>query len=105
MTRKHDIAIIGIAVFPDAKDAQTFGTIFDGHVAIREVIDDRWEFESILLEDRHCPDKTYSKIGGFIGTTFRPKDLSYCPKVVEQMDDVQKLALHIGFPSPRRCGT
>ena len=83
MTRKHDIAIIGIGgVFPDAKDAQTFwNNILDGHVAIREVTDDRWESDLFFSEDRNHPDKTYSKIGGFIGAPpFDRKTFRIAPK-------------------------
>ena len=107
MTRKHDIAIIGIGgVFPDAKDAQTFwDNILDGHVAIREVTDDRWESDLFFSEDRHCPDKTYSKIGGFIGAPpFDRKTFRIAPKVVEQMDDVQKLALTSVFQALEDAG-
>ena len=45
----------------------------------------------MCIRDR---DKTYSKIGGFIGAPpFDRKTFRIAPKVVEQMDDVQKLAL------------
>ena len=91
MTRKHDIAIIGIGGdFPDAKDAKTFwNNILDGHVAIREVTDDRWESDLFFSEDRNYPDKTYSKIGGFIGAPpFDRKTFRIAPKVVEQRQQV-----------------
>ena len=96
MTRRNDIAIIGVGgVFPDAADAHAFwNNILAGHVAIREVTDERWEPELYFSEDRTTPDKTYSKIGGFIGSPpFDRKTFRIAPKVVEQMDDVQKLAL------------
>ena len=93
-------------VFPDAKDAQTFwNNILDGHVAIREVTDDRWESDLFFSEDRNHPDKTYSKIGGFIGAPpFDRKTFRIAPKVVEQMDDVQKLALTSVFQALEDAG-
>ena len=96
MKSSNEIAIIGVGgVFPDAHDAAAYWkNITSGHVAIRDVSDERWEASLFYSKDRQAPDKTYSKIGGFVGAPpFDRKTFKIAPKVVEQMDDVQKIAL------------
>ena len=88
MKSSNEIAIIGVGgVFPDAHDAATYWqNITSGHVALRDVSDDRWEASLFYSKDRQEPDKTYSKIGGFVGVPpFDRKMFKIAPKVVEQM--------------------
>ena len=62
------IAIIGLGgCFPGSKDVDTFWkNICEGHVAIKEVPKERWDPALYWSEDRSYPDRTYSRIGGFI---------------------------------------
>ncbi|MGZ4619111.1 MAG: beta-ketoacyl synthase N-terminal-like domain-containing protein, partial [Frankiaceae bacterium] len=62
------VAIVGIgAVMPDAPDAATFwNNIKAGHYSIRDVPPGRWDPELYYDPDPAAPDKTYSKIGGWV---------------------------------------
>ena len=90
------IAVIGIgAIMPGALSKDEFWkNITEGKNSIIEVPQDRWDYRLFYSEDRSIPDKTYSKIGGFI-TGFKFNSLKYRipPSVAKQMDSIQHLAL------------
>ena len=90
------IAVIGIgAIMPGALSKDEFWkNITEGKNSIIEVPQDRWDYRLFYDEDRSVPDKTYSKIGGFI-TGFKFNSLKYRipPMVAKQMDSTQQLAL------------
>ncbi len=90
------IAVIGIgAIMPGALSKDEFWkNITEGKNSIIEVPQDRWDYRLFYSEDRSIPDKTYSKIGGFI-TGFKFNSLKYRipPSVAKQMDSIQYLAL------------
>jgi len=90
------IAIIGVgAKVPGALDATTFWkNIRDGVCSIGEVPSDVWDPELYWDDDRSTPDKTYSKIGGFVRDFhFDRKAFRIPPKVVQSIDPTQRLAL------------
>ena len=92
------VAIVGIgAVMPDAPDAATFwNNIKSGHYAISEVSPDRWDPALYYDPDPAAPDKTYSKIGGWVRDfTWEPMrwKLPIPPKVSEQMDVGQQWSI------------
>ena len=92
------VAIVGIgAVMPDAPDAATFwNNIKSGHYAISEVSPDRWDPALFYDPDPAAPDKTYSKIGGWVRDfTWEPMrwKLPIPPKVSEQMDVGQQWSI------------
>ncbi len=90
------IAIIGMGgIFPDASNAKTFWqNIVKGHVAIREVPKERWDPELFWSADRSAPDKTYSRIGGWLRDfTFDAKRFRIPPATLGAIDTVQRLAL------------
>ena len=62
------VAIVGIgAVMPDAPNLPTFwNNIKQGKYSISEVPNDRWGVDKYYDPDRKAPDKTYSKIGGWV---------------------------------------
>ena len=62
------IAIVGLgAILPDAPDAATFwANLVAGRSSITEVSRERWDPELYYDADRRAPDKTYSKIGGWV---------------------------------------
>lgn len=94
--KKHGIAIVGLGgCFPGADNVETFWkNICAGHVAIREVPKDRWDPELYFSIDHAAPEKTYSKIGGFIERVrFDSKRFRIPPKTLGAIDDVQKMAL------------
>lgn len=93
---KERIAIVGMGcVLPDADDLATFWeNIITGRNSISEVPSHRWEPKLFWTEDRKAVDMTYSKIGGFIRDfKFNSKKFRIPPKVAQQVDVVQQLAL------------
>ncbi|MFA6584682.1 MAG: beta-ketoacyl synthase N-terminal-like domain-containing protein, partial [Elusimicrobiaceae bacterium] len=102
MTKKHSepIAIIGIgAIMPGALNKETFwDNILNRRSAITEVTSEYWDPEIYYSPDKKAADKTYSKIGGFIrGFKFDPVKHRIPPKIAEQMDGVQKLAIETAY--------
>ena len=64
----HAIAIVGLgAILPDAPDAATFwANLVAGRSSITEVPKERWDPDLYYDADPRAPDKTYSKIGGWV---------------------------------------
>ncbi|WP_424244195.1 malonyl CoA-acyl carrier protein transacylase [Elusimicrobium posterum] len=91
------IAIIGIgAVMPEALNKDIFWqNILSGKNCITEVpTDTHWDPALFYDPDHSAPDKTYSKIGGFIrGFQFNSLKYRIPPQVAKQMDTVQGLAV------------
>ena len=97
-TAHRAIAIVGLgAILPDAPNVQAFwGNIKNGRYSISEVKPDRWDPQRYYDPDPAAPDKTYSKIGGWVREF--PWDpmkwrLPIPPRVVLGMDDAQKWAI------------
>jgi len=94
-TAHRAIAIVGVgAVLPDAPNATVFWeNIKKGRYSISEVSPDRWDPALYYDPDHSAPDKTYSKIGGWVREhvwdpiTWR---LPIPPRVAEAMDTSQK---------------
>lgn len=96
--RTQPVAIVGVsAIMPGAPDAAAFWrNLTEGRYSITDVPKDRWDPDLYYDPDPRAPDKTYSRIGGWV-TDF-PWDpigwrLPIPPKVGEQMDDSQKWAV------------
>ena len=92
------IAVIGIgAIMPGALNKDEFWqNIIQGKNSIIEVPKDKWDAALFYSPNRHDPDKTYSKIGGFItGYKFNSLKYKIPPAVAKQMDTIQCLALDI----------
>ncbi len=110
MTRidpSESIAIVGIGgIFPGAQDIPEFWTnIQNGKDCISQVPPERWDWRLYYDPDPAAPDKTYSKIGGFIqGFKFDPLKLRIPPPVAQQMDGVQQLAVSATAEALRDSG-
>jgi acyl transferase domain-containing protein len=67
-TMQEPIAVVGVsAIMPNAPDAATFwANIKDGRYSISDVPPERWDPELYYDPDPHTPDKTYSRIGGWV---------------------------------------
>jgi acyl transferase domain-containing protein/acyl carrier protein len=92
------VAIVGMgAIMPQAPNAEAFwNNLTDGRYSITDVPKDRWDPDLYYDPDPRAPDKTYSRIGGWVGEF--PWDpiawrLPIPPKVGDQMDDSQKWAV------------
>jgi acyl transferase domain-containing protein/NAD(P)-dependent dehydrogenase (short-subunit alcohol dehydrogenase family)/acyl carrier protein len=106
------VAIVGVgAVLPDAPDAPSFWrNIKNGRYSITDVRPDRWDPELYYDPDPKAPDKSYSKIGGWVREwEWDPLKwrLPIPPRVSASMDLTQKLAVVVarealgdyGYPS------
>jgi len=92
------VAIVGVGVImPGAPDAAAFwSNVTSGRYSITDVPKDRWDPDLYYDPDPRAPDKTYSRIGGWVSDF--PWDpigwrLPIPPKVGEQLDDTQKWAV------------
>ncbi|HSN84171.1 MAG TPA: SDR family NAD(P)-dependent oxidoreductase [Polyangiales bacterium] len=92
------IAVVGVgAVLPDAPNAKAFWeNIVAGRYSITETPVDRWDPALYYDPDPKAPDKTYSKIGGWVRDfTWAPLEwkLPIPPKVADAMDRTQKWSI------------
>jgi acyl transferase domain-containing protein/NAD(P)-dependent dehydrogenase (short-subunit alcohol dehydrogenase family) len=97
-TADRAIAIVGVgAIMPDAPNAAAFwDNIKAGRYSISEVTPDRWDPAVYYDPDHNAPDKTYSKIGGWVReAVWEPLKwrLAIPPKVIEGMDHAQRWAI------------
>ncbi|MHA2282530.1 MAG: beta-ketoacyl synthase N-terminal-like domain-containing protein, partial [Promethearchaeota archaeon] len=96
LTFENKVAIIGLGgIFPDAENVPQFwANIKNKKYSITEVPIERWDPEIFYDKDHSVPEKTYSKIGGFV-KNFEFKSIKYRipPKMAERMDLVQKFAI------------
>jgi len=89
------VAIVGVgAILPDAPDAGAFWqNVTNGRYSITEVDPDRWDPALYYDPDPRAPEKTYSKLGGWVRDwEWNPLawKLPIPPRVGEAMDDGQK---------------
>ncbi len=97
-TSYRAIAIVGVgAVLPDAPNVAAFwNNVKDGRYSISEVTPNRWDPALYYDPDHSAPDKTYSKIGGWVREhVWEPMKwrLAIPPRVVDAMDVSQKWAI------------
>ena len=97
-TAHRAIAIVGVgAVLPDAPNVPAFWeNVKNSRYSISEVTPDRWDAAFYYDPDPSAPDKTYSKIGGWVREhVWDPMKwrLPIPPRVVEGMDGTQKWAI------------
>ena len=97
-TAYRAIAIVGAgAVLPDAPNVSAFwDNVKNGRYSISEVMPDRWDPALYYDPDPAAPDKTYSKIGGWVREyEWDPIKwrLAIPPRVVNAMDEGQKWAI------------
>ena len=92
------VAIVGVgAVLPDAPNAPTFWqNIRNKRYSISETPPERWSIADYYNADPSVPDKTYSKIGGWVRDfQFDWKRFRVPPKVAAAMDESQQWAVTI----------
>ena len=94
---KEPIAIIGLgAIMPGALTKDEFWqNIQTGKYCITEVPKSYWDADLYYSPDHKAEDKLYSKIGGFIPSTFKFDSIRYRipPQIAKQMDPIQHLAI------------
>jgi malonyl CoA-acyl carrier protein transacylase len=90
------VAIVGVgALLPDAPDARAFWkNIVGKRYSITDVPSQRWSVADYYDPDPAAPDKTYSKIGGWVrGFTFDWQRFRIPPRVAASMDEGQQWAV------------
>ena len=97
-TSYRAIAIVGAgAILPDAANVPAFWeNVKNGRYSISEVRPERWDPALYFDTDPSVPDKTYSKIGGWVREyVWDPIrwHLPIPPRVVNGMDESQKWAI------------
>ncbi len=97
-TSHQAIAVVGIsAILPDAPSAGAFWeNVKGGRYSVSDVTADRWDSTLYFDDDHAAPDKTYSKIGGWVRSApWEPTawKLAIPPRVAEAMDEGQKWAV------------
>ena len=97
-TAHRAIAIVGVgAILPDAPNVPAFWeNIKNSRYSISEVTPDRWDASLYYDPDPAVPDKTYSKIGGWVREApWEPMKwrIPVPPRVVDAMDGTQKWAI------------
>src|ERR1035437_5283674 len=97
-TAYRAIAIVGAgAVLPDAANVGAFWqNVKNGRYSITEGTPDRWDPAFYCDADPAAPDKTYSKIGGWVREqVWDPMKwhLTIPPRVTDAMDQAQKWAI------------
>ena len=97
-TTDRAIAIVGLgAILPDAEGVAAFWqNILGKRYSISETPSDRWSLADYYDPDPRTPDKTYSKIGGWLrGYEFDWKRFKMPPKVAGSIDQGQQWAVTI----------
>ena len=92
----HPVAIIGMSsIFPNAEDLNHYWEVILGEVdCIAPVPPSRWNAQDYYDPDPNQPDKTYSRVGGFIpDIDFDPMEFGLPPNILEVTDVSQLLAL------------
>ncbi|NWG21710.1 MAG: SDR family NAD(P)-dependent oxidoreductase [Chloroflexi bacterium] len=103
------IAVVGVgAILPDAMGAPAFwNNIVGKRYSISETPPERWSIADYYDPDPTAPDKSYTRIGGWVrGFTFDWKRFKIPPRVAAAMDEGQQWAVTIaaealadyGFP-------
>ncbi|MEI6777796.1 MAG: beta-ketoacyl synthase N-terminal-like domain-containing protein, partial [Chloroflexales bacterium] len=92
---RRAVAIVGLgAILPDAPNARAFwANIINRRYSIIETPPDRWRLADYYDPDPTAPDKTYSKIGGWVRDyKFDWQRYRMPPKVAQAMDPSQQWA-------------
>jgi acyl transferase domain-containing protein/NAD(P)-dependent dehydrogenase (short-subunit alcohol dehydrogenase family) len=108
------VAVVGLGcILPDAPDVRTFWqNIKSGRYSVTDVEPDRWDPALYYDPDPKAPQKTYSKIGGWVRDwSWDPGGwhLALPPRVADEVDITQKWAIactkaaldDYGYPSRR----
>jgi malonyl CoA-acyl carrier protein transacylase len=100
MSDRHDraVAVVGLgAIMPDAPSVSAYWqNLLAGRYSISEVPPGRWRAEDYYDPDPSAPDKTYSKIGGWVqGFQFDWKRFHVPPRVAGAMDEGQQWAVTV----------
>ena len=97
-TADRAVAIVAVgALLPDAPSAAAFWhNVLNKRYSITETPANRWHIANYYDPDPKAPDKTYSKIGGWVRDfQFDWKRFRMPPKVAASMDEGQQWAVTV----------
>ncbi|NWF81938.1 MAG: acyltransferase domain-containing protein, partial [Chloroflexi bacterium] len=97
-TSDRAVAVVGVgAILPDAPNARAFWeNILNKRYSISETPPERWLISDYYDPDHSAPDKTYSKIGGWVrGFKFDWQRFRIPPRVASAMDEGQQWAVSV----------
>ncbi len=93
------VAVVGVgAILPDAPTAPAYWeNLLARRYSISETPAERWSLADYYDPDPSAPDKTYSKLGGWVrGYSFDWKRWHVPPRVAASMDEGQQWSVTIG---------
>ncbi|SEW00666.1 polyketide-type polyunsaturated fatty acid synthase PfaA [Chitinophaga sp. YR573] len=93
---EKDIAVVGMSsLFAKAKNLDEYWqNIVEEINCITEVPENRWKISDYYSSNPTDPDKSYSKVGGFIpDINFNPMEFGLPPNILELTDSSQLLSL------------
>jgi acyl transferase domain-containing protein/NAD(P)-dependent dehydrogenase (short-subunit alcohol dehydrogenase family) len=93
---EKDIAVVGMSsLFAKAKNLDEYWrNIVEEIDCITEVPENRWKISDYYSPNTSDPDKSYSKVGGFIpDINFNPMEFGLPPNIIELTDSSQLLSL------------
>ena len=93
---EKDIAVVGMSsLFAKAKNLDEYWrNIVEEIDCITEVPENRWKISDYYSPNTTDPDKSYSKVGGFIpDINFNPMEFGLPPNIIELTDSSQLLSL------------
>jgi acyl transferase domain-containing protein len=93
---EKDIAVVGMSsLFAKAKNLDEYWqNIVEEIDCITEVPENRWKIGDYYSPNTTDPDKSYSKVGGFIpDINFNPMEFGLPPNIIELTDSSQLLSL------------
>jgi len=105
--QEHPVAIIGMsAIYPNSKNLSDYwGQILGEVDCITQVPSSRWDVEAYYDPDPGKPDKTYSRVGGFIpDVEFNPMEFGLPPNILEVTDVSQLLSLVVAKQAMQDAG-
>jgi acyl transferase domain-containing protein/NAD(P)-dependent dehydrogenase (short-subunit alcohol dehydrogenase family)/acyl carrier protein len=107
MSSSASVAIVGMAcLLPQARSIRDYwANILDGAHCIEPVPENRWRIADYFDPDTKVPDKTYSKLGGFIpDIRFDALEFGLPPQSLKSIDVAQLFSLVVSRAALRDAG-
>ena len=106
--RQQSFAIVGMAcVFPGAPDLATYWrNLRQGHDAIRQVPEDRWDIDAYFNSDPEVQGRMYARKGAFLKSVDQ-MDADFfgiSPREATWVDPQQRVLLEVSWEALERAG-
>jgi acyl transferase domain-containing protein/acyl carrier protein/NAD(P)-dependent dehydrogenase (short-subunit alcohol dehydrogenase family) len=107
MSSRGLVAIVGMScLLPQARSIHEFwANLLEGAHCIEPVPENRWRTDDYFDPDTKAPDKTYSKLGGFVPDIhFDPLEFGLPPRSLQSIDVAQLFSLAASKAALRDAG-